>query len=822
MTKLFKYNRIMILIQVFLFIGTFGWSQNMNLKVVGNAEQGFNVNIYNGAKLLIHNTEELNLKVANLDFSETTEINDWKGSEWEGNETFVKLSKETYLSDFDLNLLISVTYEIINSNVVKKSIDLFQSGMPSLYYTLEENFKPAEIPTKYVTFEHDDFPGGFAHELFPSAGFVTPDSHIVGVLMDAGYKNHYTRSTRRRFNGHGGGFVGMRKLPDPELVSVATLEERANGNHYIQQKFGEMYNLDAGNIVTLKNNGSFQNVGNVKIEDGSGIIKINSSTTERSGIETIVPFQDQKVYTISFLAKGSSPIAIKLFRIKDGQKTSELEHGIKYIDQFPIKEREWTLFKGSILIPFIDNDSVSMFIGSQEKKELSIQIKNLKIVENFPAKQPYNIMEMGEMATKTSYVFTEPWTDHHDFVLSSQSRLAEGKGFKGSLIEKMLYANFNMLTWITAINDFTPLNVPNLNYAPDMYNRDSFFSIVSSYNDDLNLQIWEQWAKTQNSKGAVATIITPYMGTIEAKDNEATIQFLIWAMLNKRRFDVTLPKEKLDKAVNYVLKEFDEDGDGICKSHFTLSQIDINKYEPKTNKLAVNQGMFAIALKTIRELGYDIPDSYIAKAEAAYLDFYDVTRKHLLFDKDFPNVITMTDLEPEFFSLWLFNKPMLTSEMVINHLEQVPILNKVPNSPHPEYGTTAPICVRLDNSEKGYSYLTSDYQPFREFGEANYKDGARDGFYYNGGSWLRPEYCAYVVGYRHGWKKARALMENRAWAEINLNPEWPYSKEFIPTKWTTTNSWWPSTRGLCWNVFILMANEVAGLRTPDMDPDFKK
>ena len=80
----------------------------------------------------------------------------------------------------------------------------------------------------------------------------------------------------------------------------------------------------------------------------------------------------------------------------------------------------------------------------------------------------------------------------------------------------------------SAINDFTPLNVPNLNYAPDMYNRDSFFSIVSSYNDDLNLQIWEQWAKTQNSKGAVATIITPYMGTIEAKDNEATIQFLIW------------------------------------------------------------------------------------------------------------------------------------------------------------------------------------------------------------------------------------------------------------------------------------------------------
>jgi len=821
LTELYRKIRIVLLIQLFCFVGTFGWSQNINLKVVGNAEQGFNVAIYNGTQLLLDNTEEFNLKVANLDLSETTEIKDWKGLEWSGNDTLIKLSRETFLSDFDLNLSVTVTYEVINSNVVKKSIDLFQSGMPSLYYTIEENFKPAATPSKYVTFEHDDFPGGFAHEMFPSAGFVTPDNQLVGVLMDAGYKNHYTRSTRRRFNGHGGGFVGMRKLPDPELLSVATLEERANGNHYIQQKFGEMYNLDAGKELALKITTDFKDVGAVEIEKKPGLITLNCKPSGRSGIEMIVPFIDQKVYTVSFLAKGTAPIALKLFRIKNGQKTVELEHGIKYIDQFPIKENEWTLFKGSILIPYIANDSVSMFIGTQSGKEAIIQIKDLKIVAHQPEKQPYNRIDMGEKVTKTSYVFAEPWTNHQDFMISSQSRFAEGKQFIGTLIEKMLYANFNMLTWITSINDFTPLNVPNLNYAPDMYNRDSFFSIVSSYNEDLNLKIWEQWAKTQNSNGAIATIITPYMGTIEAKDNEATIQFLIWAMLNKRRFNITLPKDKIDKAVAYVLNEFDEDRDGICESHFTLSQVDINIYNPKTDKLAVNQGMFAIALKTIKELGYDISDSYIEKAEAGYLNFYDVERKHLLFDRDFPDVITMTDLEPEFFSLWLFDKPMLTDEMVINHLEQIPILNKVSNSPHPEYGTTAPVCVRLDNSEKGYSYLTADYQPFREFGEANYKDGARDGFYYNGGSWMRPEYAAYVVGLRHGWKKAKALMENRAWAEINLNPKWPYSKEFIPTKWTTTDSWWPSTRGLCWNVFILMANEVAGLRTADMDPDFK-
>lgn len=817
-----KKNIKYTIILLFCFLGTIGFSQNLNLKIAGDINQGFSVDIYNGGQLLIHNTEEFSLKMANLDLSETAEIAAWKGSKWTGDENRIQMTKESYISDFDLNVTITVTYQVINKNVIKKSINLFQSGMPTLYYTLEETSKPAETPTKYLSFEHDNFPGGFAHEMFPSVGFVTPDNQLVGFLMDAGYKNHYTRATRRRFNGHGGGFVGMRRLPDPELVSVATLAERDKGQHYIQQKFGEMYNLDAGNEIVLKLDDEFQKVGAVEMKKQSGLITLNCKPSGRSGIDIIAPLKDQKVYTISFLAKGTTPVALKLFRIKNGQKTIELEDGIKYIDQFPLKENEWTLFKGSVLVPYIENDSVSMFLGSQSGKESLLQIKDLKIVEHQPQKQPYNRMNMGEKVSKTTFVFVEPYTNHHDFVVSSQSRLAEGKEFEGSLIEKMLYANFNMLTWITSINDFTPLNVPNMNYAPDMYNRDSFFSIVSSYNEELNLKIWEQWAKTQTSKGAIATIITPYMGTVEAKDNEATIQFLIWGMMNKRRFGVTLPEEKINKAVEYVLNEFDEDRDGICQSHFTLSQIDIIEYTPKTDRLAVNQGMFAIALRTIKELGYDISDEYIEKAEKGYRDFYDAERKHLLFDKNFPDVISLTDLEPEFFSLWLFDRPILSDEMVINHLEQTPILNKVTNSPHPEYGTTAPVCVRLTDDEKGYAYLSPDYQPFAEFGEANYKDGSRDGFYYNGGSWMRPEYAAYAVGKRHGWKKAEALMENRAWAEINLNPKWPYSKEFIPTKWTTTDSWWASTRGLCWNVFILMADEVAGLRTPEMDPDFKK
>ncbi|MGE5106751.1 MAG: hypothetical protein ACM3H8_04370 [Sphingobacteriales bacterium] len=796
--------------------------QLLSLKIAGDEQAGYRVNIYNNNHLLVTNTEEFSLQLFNNDLSTVATIPQWKGDSWTGNEQHLTLKKDAYIKEFDANLSVSVAYEIVNANIIKKTIELFQPSMPGMLYILKETAMPSEKPDRYITFEYDSFPGGMVHEMFPSAGFITPDNNVVGFLTDAGYKNQFTRNTRRRFSGRGGGFVGMRRLPDPNLFSVASLSDRKQNYNYISQTFGELYSLDAGTENILKVPSVYQKEGNAEIEKEDRLITITGHPGGRAGIQFIAPFKDQKVYTISFSCKGNTSLALKLFRVKNGKKTIELEDGVKYIDNFPSTDSEWTVFKGSILIPYIENDSVSMFIGTQSGKECTLQIKDLEFAEHQPQQEPYNILPLGEKVTKTTYVFVEPWKSHQQFMISSQSRLAEAKGFKGSLMEKMLYANFNMLTWITDVNDFTPFNVPNMNYAPDMYNRDSYFSTVASYNRELNLSIWEQWGKTQTPKGGVGTIITPLMGSVEAKDNEATIEWLIWAMINKRRFGVELPQEKIKKAVDYVLNEFDSDRDGKCKAHFPLSQVDVIDYNPKTDRLGVNQGMLAIALRTIKELGFDISEAYIQKAEAEYRNFYDAKRKHVLFDRNFPDIISLTDLEPEFFSLWLFNRPILTDEMVINHLDQIPVLNKVSHSPHPEYGTTAPICVRLTKDAKGFAYLSSDYQPFEKFGEENYSDGKSDGFYYNGGSWFRAEYCAYVVGLKHGWKKAIPLMENRVWAEIYLNPKWPFSKEFIPTKWTTTDSWWPSTKGLCWNVFILMANEVAGLRTPEMDPDYKK
>src|SRR5690606_8688360 len=127
---------------------------------------------------------------------------------------------------------VKVQYEKVNAHVIKKTITLFQPSIPKLYYILSQTSRAALKPKLFITFEHENFPGGFVHELFPSAGFITPDNYVVGCLTDAGYKNHYTRTTRRRFSGRGGGMVGMQLLPDVNLMSVSSREEQAQGNHY--------------------------------------------------------------------------------------------------------------------------------------------------------------------------------------------------------------------------------------------------------------------------------------------------------------------------------------------------------------------------------------------------------------------------------------------------------------------------------------------------------------------------------------------------------------------------------------------------------------
>ena len=100
---------------------------------------------------------------------------------------------------------------------------------------------------------------------------------------------------------------------------------------------------------------------------------------------------------------------------------------------------------------------------------------------------------------------------------------------------------------------------------------------------------------------------------------------------------------------------------------------------------------------------------------------------------------------------------------------------------------------------------------------ASYANHNMDGVYYNGGSWMRIEICGYVAGKLHGWTKAAPAIANRLWAEIGSSRDFPTSQEYLATN--PRHTFFGYHRVFAWNAFVLQAMEVAGLRTPEMDPD---
>ncbi len=525
--------------------------------------------LYNGVALAVDEAP-FSIFLSNTDGSASTKLLAPKASINQVSAKEIRLTSQVFIPELTMDLFAETIYTLVNENAVRKKVRLFQSSMPHVKYILEEKTSPAVAPKQFVTFEENNFPGGWIHEMFPAMGFIS-GKYVVGVLTDAGYKNQYTRNTRRRYTENGGGFVGMRKLADVSLFSISDSVDNKRGHYFLKQTYGEYYDLDNAKDSAINISDRLKPLGKLQVIVKGNTISFKGKKAGPAGAEGIIHLPGQNVYTVSFQARGNSPVVLKLFRVRGGKKTVELEHGIKYIDNFPANDSVWRSFKGSILIPYIGNDDISVFIGPATNKDVHLDIKDLSMVQHKVSSQPYNMLPQGDTIKKTGYIFIEPWQSQHQFMISCQTRLAEGMGFRGSDIEKMMYANVNMLTWISDINDFSPFLVPNMNYAPDMYNRDTYFSTVATNDKYLNLNLWEKWGKTQTANGAIGTIITPSMGSVEVKDNEATILWLQWALLNKRRFYTQLPKEKIDRAVDYVLNEFDPDRDGICEAHFPLN-----------------------------------------------------------------------------------------------------------------------------------------------------------------------------------------------------------------------------------------------------------
>ena len=808
------------------------------LRVTGDSQNGYGVAVlYRGQVIARHHDGgEFSAVFQNSERSLEDRVDGWKATTWKGDRWRITLTGEMQLTNLRTTIVADVDYEVINHHVVKKTIQLRQADVFTLLYKLTNRLEPETAQSQLWSFDHPDCQGGALHEYFPAAGFRTQSGITVGLLTDSGYRNGWGRIIRRD-----GTPVkpAPASIPDLNLYSLPNVADRERQGAYIQQTFGEATVQLSGNgsrsVVDFPAPSLWTRGGDMKVEQAGGRIKL--SPGDRRAF-ALLPFSARagEIFEVHLRYRCESPIQVHSWDVDDAFK--KLGDLTLFNDTIPASPAAFSDFHSSFAIPALQGSGVALALSltdfvpegasSDPGKLASIEVSNLELFLVATRSEPYRRLEMGHQQATTMFMFAndEVPDTTRGYRLASQLHLAEGLGFEGGESEKVLYADVMMLSWNATGGVARPMLAPSIWYsaAGEMYLRDSFYALNGIHNRELNEKVFEVWADNQGDNGAINTLVEPKIANLERKSNDSTPLWLMWALLNHRRFGVELDMDKIRRAAEYCLATYDPQREAICTAQFVIGQLDVIHYPEGTRILCENQGMLAVLLRVIRELripeiSASISESYMAKAEQQYRSYYDAERGFLLPARNIRDAIGFSDIFPEFLSLWLFKRPILTDEMVVNHLNHIPVMLPRKDSPHPvEGGTVRPIFIGLPQG-KDWRYFTDKWHPMvSDSFAAGYADKAADGIYYNGGSWMRVEICGYVTGKLHGWKSADRAIANRLWAEIHADRDFPTSQEYLPT--CAGNPFYGFHRVFAWNAFVLQALELAGLREPAMDPDY--
>jgi hypothetical protein len=810
----------------------------MSLRVIGDAERGYGVSLLFNGKVFAHHNRggEFSAFFNNEDRSVEDRAEDWKATSWTGNSTQVVLEGECRLRNTNSTVLARVEYEVITPHVVRKKIRLQQADMFMLFYQLSNRLEPEESPAKLWSFDRLEWKGGGLREYFPAAGFRTKDGLCVGLLTDSGHRNQWTRIVRRD-----GRPVkpALHRIPDANLYSGSRPEEQSQGI-FVQQTFGEVLEeLDGEQhtqLVVLPDISLWKKQGEATLEQRDDVATISTRSSD-DGVAIPFAARGNEVYSVRVEYRSASPVAIEIWDV-DGQ-SRKLDDASLYNDGVPPSPGVWSEFKTTVFVPGLKGSGCAVFISVAPSEQATtvdapagfakVEVRGLQIRRIATRSEPYHRLEMGEAAEKTVFVFADEKVPDtlRRHRLASQFYLADGLGFKGGDTEKVVYADLMMLCWIAGPESFRPICAPSIWYsaAGEMYLRDSFFALNGIHNRELNESVFHLWAENQGTDGAINTLVEPNLANLERKSNDSTPLWLMWALLNRRRFGTQLPMEKVRKAAEYCLRTFDPRHEGHCWAQFVMGQLDVIRYPEGTSAICENQGTWAVTARVIQVLQIPgvsdtISEQYLGKAEEFYRSYYDPVGKFMHPARDIGDAIGFADIFPEYLSLWLFGRKILSDEMVVNHLNRIPAIMPRKDCPYPETGgALRPIFIGLVEEGAGWSYFNERWHPMVSDAFAgSYAKHGMDGIYYNGGSWMRIEVCGYVTGKLHGWRGADKAIANRLWAELNISPDFPTSQEYLAT--SPAQPFFGYHRVFAWNAFVLHALELAGLRRAEMDPDF--
>lgn len=456
-------------------------TKNVSLRVDGDKSCGFYVTILAGNTAINNQSGcgEFSVWLQNADASVKDAVENWKATEWKGDSSHVELTGKSTLA-YVTDLWITVTYDVINEHVVRKRIAFYQTDMPVIFLKTTNRIEPAITPEKYWSFDQADCKGGYLRDLFPAIGYRTNDGLTVGLLADAGFRNHYTRIFRRRPElNKEGGLTDLKELPDARLFELCRPKERSLGNHYLSQTFGEIIYKDEASSqkqpVEIQNDFKIHGQCHATLEDGEFRISGTIEQKGHGGISLPVIINEEGFYTVRFKYRSSGTLATRLWLMdknRDVQKDLALA-----VDAIP-ESKEWAVFERDFGIASGVGCPIELFVTrdwNSKTGKYDFAFKDIEIHRSKTASKPFDRLTIGKKLEKTVFVFVDDKLRDtlRDLRLASQIYLAEGLGFKGGQTEKVFYATLMSLLWITEPFDFHPHSVPSIYYAPDMYNRDS-------------------------------------------------------------------------------------------------------------------------------------------------------------------------------------------------------------------------------------------------------------------------------------------------------------------------------------------------------------
>ena len=223
------------IVGVLLSFATQSHASGVSLKVTGDKARGFSATIFFDGHAIYTHPGEFTAVFENGSRELNPRIENWKATAWTGNDHHATLTGEAYLDALKTNVEISVDYEILISNVVRKKVRLKQSDAHLLYYQIKNEIRPTVSPAKFWFFDQPDCENGPLHEYFPAAGLHQRRHHCRTA-----HRHWIPQSWNRTIRRDNGEFV----KPAPNEISDVNLEYVNRTDNSVSQTFGEELVVD--------------------------------------------------------------------------------------------------------------------------------------------------------------------------------------------------------------------------------------------------------------------------------------------------------------------------------------------------------------------------------------------------------------------------------------------------------------------------------------------------------------------------------------------------------------------------------------------------